>query len=138
MERSFWLYFDGSATPNPGPAGIGVHIYSEDGEYEWRIGEPIGKATNNQAEYQALITGLTSFIERLQNKKFNATELKIRGDSELLFKHLSGEYSAKKMHTYYSKVQQLLSTLKALNISIDLAHVPRAQNQEADRLSRTR
>jgi ribonuclease HI len=83
------MYTDGGARGNPGPAAVGVLIRDENDQVLVEHGETIGEATNNIAEYKALITGLK------QAKKLGATELNCYLDSELVVRQLNGEYKIK-------------------------------------------
>src|SRR5215468_4172198 len=83
------LQFDGGSRGNPGPAGIGVVIRAADKTTLVTLGRFIGIATNNVAEYRALITGLQ------EAKKLGAKRVVIRGDSELIVKQMRGEYRVK-------------------------------------------
>ncbi|MCL2438397.1 MAG: 6-carboxytetrahydropterin synthase QueD [Coriobacteriia bacterium] len=120
------LYTDGGSRGNPGPAGIGFvlnhgFVKSCDG------GAPIGEATNNVAEYKALIWGLENALA------LNITHLEARADSELLVKQLKGEYKVKN-----AALKPLF--LDALSLSkqfefCEFVHIPREENEEADALA---
>lgn len=83
------IYSDGGARGNPGPAGIGVVILDEQKKVVGQISKYIGEATNNQAEYQALVMALQ------KAKQLGAKELEIFLDSELLVKQLNHQYRVK-------------------------------------------
>src|SRR5205085_7025248 len=89
MKETLTLEFDGGSRGNPGPAGIGVVVRAADGTPLVTLGRYIGKATNNVAEYRALITAMTE-AERL-----GARKVKIRGDSELVVRQMTGVYRVK-------------------------------------------
>src|ERR1700743_2315566 len=80
---------DGGARGNPGPAAIGVVVRDEDGEIVEAVGETIGKATNNVAEYRALLRGVELAAAH------GATELELVGDSELVVRQIEGRYKVK-------------------------------------------
>lgn len=122
---TYQLYTDGGARGNPGPAGIGAVIYMDGVKY-FELSKYIGKTTNNEAEYYALLAGLMA----AQNKEIKNLECFL--DSELVVKQLNGEYKVKNatMKKYYDKVLQLKSEFE----SISFTHVKRADNKEADRL----
>ena len=82
-------YIDGGARGNPGPAGYGVHVESPDGEVLAELHGGIGIATNNVAEYAALVAGLGRAVE------VGVVELEVVSDSELLVKQMRGEYRVK-------------------------------------------
>jgi ribonuclease HI len=83
------LFTDGGARGNPGPAAFGYVLEAADGTVLDARGEKIGIATNNVAEYSALIAGLEAALER------GVTELEVVSDSELLVKQMRGEYKVK-------------------------------------------
>ncbi len=118
---------DGASKGNPGEAGIGVAVYDKDLNIVQKSCEYIGMATNNIAEYKALILGAKLAI------KFNAKNTLFRSDSELLVKQIMGEYRVKntQLISLYSEVQSLLGKLPEWEIK----HVPREENKEADLLA---
>lgn len=126
QPKALVLHVDGGARGNPGPAAIGVVISSPAGEVLEELGERIGPATNNVAEYRALLRGL----ERA--RELEATELEIIGDSELIARQLTGVYKVK--HAALKPLHQ--AAVRGLQ-SFDRWHirtVPRAQNARADAL----
>jgi len=125
MRRAV-IYTDGACSGNPGPAGIGVAI-----EFEGRsihIAEHIGTATNNIAEYSALLRGLS------EARSLGADEVQVFMDSELAVKQVKGLYKVKNhgLRPIFEKVVKLLKSFKRHSIS----HVPREQNALADSLSK--
>jgi probable phosphoglycerate mutase len=118
---------DGAARSNPGPAGIGVVVATEDGRVLEELGEGIGPATNNVAEYQAAITGL-----RLA-EKHGATRVLLRSDSRLMIEQLAGRFKVKNP-TLQRLHREARTAMKAFE-TVTLKHVPREQNKEADRLA---
>jgi len=121
------IFTDGVAEPNPGPAAIGVTIKDEQGKLIASISQPIGRATNNQAEYRAIIAALKKAIE------LGVEQVDIRSDSELVVKQINGRYRVKNatLKPLYQQVKQLQSRLKGFSIT----HIPRQQNKEADSLA---
>ncbi len=119
------IFTDGGARGNPGPAGIGV-VIKAGGKTVKEYGKYIGKTTNNQAEYQALISALESA------KEMSATEIQIFMDSELIVKQLKGEYRVRDagLAPLYLKVHNLRAGFSKFFVS----HVPREKNKEADRM----
>jgi ribonuclease HI len=83
------VHVDGGARGNPGPAAIGVVLSSPDGDVVDEVAEAIGEATNNVAEYRALLRGL----ERA--RELGATEVEVVNDSELVAKQVNGRYKVK-------------------------------------------
>ncbi len=117
---------DGGARGNPGPAAIGVVVRDGDGQVIEERGERIGTATNNVAEYRALLLG----IERA--RELGATELELVGDSELIVRQVRGEYKVKDatLRGLHGEVTDALAPFESWSIR----HVRREQNAEADRL----
>lgn len=118
-----YLYTDGGARGNPGPAAGGYLIYDED-QLLTSQGNYLGIATNNKAEYSALIAGLQAAI------KLDIKELTCKLDSELVVKQVRGEYKVKHpdMKPLHDEVQKLVAKFS----SIEFRHVPRAENSDAD------
>jgi ribonuclease HI len=122
----FVVHVDGGARGNPGPAAIGVVVSEPDGTVIDELGEPIGVATNNVAEYKALIRGL----ERA--RALGADEIEIVNDSELVARQLTGAYKVKHpaMKPLYLDAMEALRGFGSWRIRT----VPRAQNAHADEL----
>jgi ribonuclease HI len=120
------LYFDGASRGNPGPAAIGWVLVSGDGIVA-EAGERIGRATNNQAEYRALIRGLEAA------RDYGFDHLAIRGDSELIVKQVTGEWDANDptLREHRVTARELLAGFDKWTLS----HVPRAVNDRADELA---
>jgi len=121
------IFTDGVAEPNPGLAAIGATIKDEQGRPIAAISQPIGRATNNQAEYSAIIAALESAIN------LGASQVDMYSDSELVVRQINGRYRVKNasLKPLYQKVKQLQSRFEGFTIT----HVPRQQNREADRLA---
>ncbi|MFH1565200.1 MAG: ribonuclease HI family protein [bacterium] len=123
----FSLYTDGGARGNPGPAGIGA-VIKDGGKVVKKIKKYIGEATNNQAEYEALIFGLSEL------RKMGGKDLDINCflDSELVVKQLNLEYKVKNkdLAPLFVKVWNLAQGFKKCKFT----HIYREQNKEADRL----
>jgi ribonuclease HI len=117
---------DGGARGNPGPAAIAAVVQDADLAVLEEHGERIGHATNNVAEYRALLLG----IERAA--ALGAGELELVGDSELVVKQVKGEYKVKDagMRELHAQVKEALRGFERWSIR----HVRREQNAEADRL----
>ena len=120
------VYTDGGSRGNPGPAAIGVWIETLNKRY----GETIGDATNNDAEYQALIFGLKKCKSLLGAAKAKKTRIICKLDSELVVKQLTHEYKITKPNTqhYFITVWNAMLDFGAVTFH----HVPRAQNTVAD------
>jgi len=134
LSQKFYLYIDGGARGNPGPAAVGVALKNENKKTIETFSQYLGKTTNNQAEYQALILGLGRVIKHLKEDKgkMSQTIVHVFTDSELVAKQLRGEYRVKhrELKGLFAKVQELFGYFK--NVSI--ATVSRSNNKEADRL----
>jgi len=117
---------DGGARGNPGPAAIGVVLRGADGEVQAEVGETIGEATNNVAEYRALLRGIELATEH------GATELELVGDSELVVRQVEGRYKVKNagMKKLHEEVKRALGGFDSWSIR----HVRRESNADADRL----
>jgi ribonuclease HI len=126
-NQVFQLYVDGAAKGNPGEAGIGVILQDGDDNILLRWSEHIGRATNNQAEYMALIVGLKKSLA------IGVKEVVVYTDSELMERQITGQYRVKDktLRSYHSQVCQLLESL----VSYHIVHIPRGKNREADRLA---
>ncbi len=125
------VYTDGGARNNPGPAAIGVVITQEDQTLK-KYSDFIGQATNNQAEYQAVIFALKKVKLLFGKKKAKKMNIEVCLDSQLMVKQLNHQYKIKE------KDLQLLF-LKVWNLilyfgQVSFKHIPRQQNKEADRL----
>ena len=121
------LWTDGAARGNPGPAGIGIMLKSERGEVIAAEGRFLGHATNNVAEYRALLLGLEKAIER------GIRRIEVRADSELLIKQLKSEYRVKN-EGLRPLFEQAIALLRRFEF-VRLVHVRREHNAEADRLA---
>jgi ribonuclease HI len=118
---------DGAARGNPGPAGIGAVLTDERGRTLAEVAEGIGVATNNVAEYMAVITGLRMAA------KHGARRVLVRSDSRLLVEQLSGRFRVKN-----ARLRRLHEEATAALRSFDevrFEHVPRAENARADALA---
>jgi ribonuclease HI len=117
---------DGGARGNPGPAAIGVVVSDADGTVIDEVAERIGIATNNVAEWRAVLKG----IERA--RALGADELELIGDSELVARQLTGAYKVK--HPSMKPLHaEALAALRGFG-SWRIRNVPRAQNARADEL----
>lgn len=127
MNKKLTIFTDGGARGNPGPAGIGAVLYNENKEKVAEISQYLGVATNNQAEYWALIEALK------KAKELGGKEIEVFMDSELIVKQLKREYKVKNkdLASLFLEVYNL-----SLNFSkINFSHVYREDNKEADALA---
>jgi ribonuclease HI len=120
------LFTDGGARGNPGPAAYGFVLEAEDGTVLAAHGERIGVATNNVAEYRALIAGLEKVLE------LAVPEVEVVSDSELLVKQMTGEYRVKNAALQDLSIQA--SRLARAIGKVSYTAVRREHNELADRL----
>ncbi len=120
-------YSDGASRGNPGPAAIGALVLDEHGTLLTEISERIGRGTNNEAEYRAAIAAVEAAIG------LGASSVELRMDSELVVRQISGRYRVR--NPALIRLYQRLDGLKRQLDRLDLVHVPRELNREADRLA---
>ena len=120
------IQIDGASKGNPGPAGIGVILVSDSGEAH-EISEYVGVATNNVAEYLALLTALEEALVR------GAKRLTIQTDSELLAKQINREYNIRNQNLrfLFRRAKRLMAGFDEVTVS----YIPREQNTRADMLA---
>jgi ribonuclease HI len=121
-----YVYFDGASRGNPGPAAVGWVLVTSDGIVA-EDGERIGRATNNQAEYEALIHALRAA------RDYDFEEVEVKGDSELIVKQVNGAWNTNDPDLREKRVtvRELLTEFSDWS----LAHVPREINDRADELA---
>ena len=126
------IYTDGGSRGNPGPSAAGVVFCNELGQKIKDYAEVLGEATNNEAEYQAVIIGMEKFKALFGKKLAESTELEIRSDSELMIRQLGGEYKVNepRIGDLFLKVWNLKLDFKKVSFRL----IPRTKNQEADKL----
>src|SRR5450432_1015569 len=127
MKETLTLEFDGGSRGNPGPAGIGIVVRAQDGTALATLGRFIGRATNNVAEYKALICAME------KAKELGAKNIIIRGDSELIIKQMRGEYRVKNpdLKILFDEAQSLIYQFEDSKIEHNLRH----KNKLADKLA---
>ena len=121
------IFTDGASRGNPGPSAIGAVLRDTEGKPVAQISQFIGKTTNNQAEYRAIIAALEKAL------KLGATHVELNSDSELAVRQINGQYRVKNaaLKPLHQRVKQLLSRLESFTVS----YVPRQRNTEADKLT---
>ena len=126
MSRVLEIFVDGACSGNPGKAGVGV-VINHKGKTVKEISKAIGDATNNIAEYSALIYALQEALV------MKARELKVFTDSELMFRQVTGVYKVRneKLKFLFSQVQHLMSGFDR----VDISHIRREKNKQADKLA---
>jgi ribonuclease HI/probable phosphoglycerate mutase len=130
--RKLIIHIDGGARGNPGPSALGVSFSKETGEMLKEFSQCLGKKTNNEAEYMALIFALKKIKVLFGKEKIKHLPIEIKSDSELLIKQMNGQYKIKE-----SSLQKLF--IEAWNLKIgfkDLkfCSVPREKNKRTDKL----
>lgn len=125
MSRAI-VNFDGGSRGNPGPAAIGVVVRDSAGAVLEEVGEKIGEATNNVAEYRALLRGIELAAAR------GASELELVGDSLLVVSQVEGSFKVKNagMKELHAEVKRALAPFDSWSIR----HIRRTDNADADRL----
>ncbi|HTX67954.1 MAG TPA: Nif3-like dinuclear metal center hexameric protein [Thermoleophilia bacterium] len=125
-DERYHLYTDGGARGNPGPAGIGARLLTAAGDVVEELADSIGTATNNVAEYQALLAGLEIALDR------GVERLDVFLDSELVVRQVNGEYKVK--DAGLKPLHQQACLLLGKFHEVDVKHVRREQNAAADAL----
>ncbi len=126
-SKRLFLFIDGAARGNPGPAGIGVVIKGEDEKKVKELYKYIGEATNNTAEYSALIYGLQEAL------MLRADEVVINLDSELVAEQINGAYRVKNesLKALFEQALHMLGSFKRFEVK----RIEREKNKDADRLA---
>jgi ribonuclease HI len=126
-KRQAIVYCDGASRGNPGEAAAGVAIWDLRGDSLGTVSLYLGRRTNNQAEYAALLAGIVSA------QVLDLSDVEFRLDSELVVKQLNGEYRIKD-----ASLKELASRVKQAAVRIPnvrFVHVPRSENKDADALA---
>lgn len=128
----FVIHTDGGSRGNPGPAALGVVIESSDKTLKKEYGESIGIATNNDAEYQAVIFALKKLKALIGKDKAAHASVLVQMDSELIERQLNGHFKVndERMGKYFVQIWNL----KMDYASVAFEHVYREANQAADRM----
>jgi len=126
LRKSLEIYIDGASQGNPGKSAVGI-IICQDGDVKKNISKFLGEATNNVAEYMALIFALQ---EALIDK---ATDVLIKTDSQLLCNQINKEFKVKNanLKPLFAQAEYLIGTFKNFKI----VHIPRTMNKGADKLA---
>lgn len=130
-EKNISIYTDGGSRGNPGPAAIGIVFYNESGEIIHEHKKAIGYATNNEAEYRAILEAL----KILSKSDWFEENIPIDCflDSQLVVEQLNGRYKIKQPHIA-EFVGGIKSIIQESDLKISFTHIPREKNKEADRL----
>ncbi len=126
MSRIFEIFTDGACSGNPGEAGIGVVIFEKEKPIK-RLSESIGEATNNIAEYAALIYALQEAL------MLKGDQVKVNTDSQLMCSQVRGTYKIKEpsLKFLHGLVGHLIKGFK----SFEIQYIPRERNKDADKLA---
>lgn len=134
MNKIF-INTDGGSRGNPGPAAIGIVFYSSDEKDIFRYQEFIGSATNNEAEYRAILKALQILIKSKWFCDNNLCDKEVicRLDSQLVVEQVKGNYKVKQEHLalFVAQIRELISQME---LKISFIYVPREQNRLADKL----
>lgn len=130
--KKFIIHTDGGSRGNPGEAAIGAVIEEVGGGLKKEYGEYIGRATNNEAEYQAVIFALKKLKQLVGKETVSEAKIEVLLDSELLERQINGFFKVED-----ANIQPLF--LQLWNLKIDFSdikfkHIPREKNKEADRM----
>jgi len=122
------VYIDGASSGNPGPCGAACLVKTPDGQTLLERARAFGPATNNVAEYQALLLSLETAAE------LGPRRLTIRSDSQLLVRQMAGRYKVRSpgLKTLYRRAVEMLAPFE----TVEIEHIGRAENKEADALAR--
>ncbi|XP_076957961.1 uncharacterized protein LOC143633571 [Bidens hawaiensis] len=118
------IEFDGASKGNPGPAGAGVILRAVDGSLVYRLRQGLGVATNNVAEYRAVILGLRYALDR------GFKHARVHGDSKLVCMQVNGLWKTKNQNM--AELCNVAKELKEKFQSFQICHIERAYNSEAD------
>ncbi|HEV7499912.1 MAG TPA: ribonuclease HI family protein [Vicinamibacteria bacterium] len=121
------IHIDGASRGNPGEAGFGVYVTTPEGTLVAELYGYLGRASNNVAEYQALIHALKYALDQ------GAAQVKVFSDSELVVRQIGGQYRVK--HPDMVPLHRQASTLLSRFRDASVSHVRREQNRDADRLA---
>lgn len=128
MAEERWIVFaDGASRGNPGPASIGAVVYDPLGREAHGVSRRIGRATNNEAEYQAAIAGLEAALA------LGARQVELRLDSELVVRQVAGHYRVRNPRLK-PLFDRLLDLRRRFDV-FDVHSIPRALNRRADQLA---
>ncbi len=127
MTATWTVYTDGASRGNPGPASIGAVVYNASGEEVHAVSRRIGRATNNEAEYQAAIAGLEAALG------LGGGSVDLRMDSQLIVRQLEFRYRVRnaRLRPFFERIVELKRQFDTFTV----AHVRREQNKRADQLA---
>ena len=127
MTARWTVFTDGASRGNPGPSSIGAVVYDADGEEVHTVSRRLGRATNNEAEYQAVIAGLEAALG------LGGGSVDLRMDSQLIVRQLEFRYRVRnaRLRPFFERVVALRRQFESFKVT----HVPREENRRADELA---
>ncbi len=127
MAATWTVYTDGASRGNPGPASIGAVVYNASGDEVHTVSRRLGRATNNEAEYQAVIAGLEAALG------LGGGSVDLRMDSQLIVRQLEFRYRVRnaRLRPFFERILELKRQFDSFTVT----HVPREQNKRADQLA---
>jgi|CXWL01.1.fsa_nt_gi probable phosphoglycerate mutase len=130
----FTLYADGGSRGNPGPAGAGSVVFDTTGKRVVEVSDYLGTATNNIAEYEALLRGLIKLRDTFPQGYFSTVSLLVRMDSKLTIEQMKGNYKVKHPNLVprYLEIKNILARSFP---DVTFEHVLREFNKDADALA---
>lgn len=130
----YTLYADGGSRGNPGPAGAGAVAFDSSGKRVAEVADYLGVATNNIAEYEAVIRGLKALAEAFPEDHFRTHEVLVRMDSKLCIEQMNGNYRVKHPNLIPRNLE-LRNIISRTFAKVSFEHVPRERNKDADALA---
>jgi ribonuclease HI len=130
-QNTLKIYLDGGSRGNPGEAAIGFVVYGSDGKEIWRSGKSIGKATNNYAEYMALVEALRWISENIDNYRVGKNKsVEIYSDSELVVRQINSLYRVRDPNILplFEEARGMIEKLGC----VELKHIKREENKITD------
>lgn len=134
MNTAYTAYTDGAARGNPGLAGAGAYIVDAEGKELKKASQFLGEATNNVAEYKAVILALETLKKIIPKEERAQADIEMRMDSELVQKQLTGQYQIKH-ETLFPLFIHIWNMQVSTFPRVTFTHVRREQNKEADTLA---
>ncbi len=127
MTATWTVFTDGASRGNPGPSSIGAVVYDSAGKEVHTVSRRLGRATNNEAEYQAVIAGLEAALG------LGGGSVDLRMDSQLIVRQLEFRYRVRsaRLRPFFERVVELRRQFDSFAVT----HVPREQNKRADQLA---
>ena len=130
----FTLYADGGSRGNPGPSGAGAVVFDNLGKRVLEVADYLGVATNNVAEYEAVLRGLTKLRDEFLPEHLSSAKVIVKMDSKLVIEQLKGNYKVKHPNLVprYLEVKNIIARSFP---TVEFIHVPRELNKDADALA---